>query len=77
ARHSSPLTAALAIPDVAALSRGAIAWHWQRLAPAKADGVAASTSQPDEAAMQFALASASLVAALLIWPAFGLWPLIT
>ncbi|WHO80382.1 adenosylcobinamide-GDP ribazoletransferase [Rhizobium leguminosarum] len=76
ARHSAPLAAALAIPAAAALSRGAVAWHWQRLAPAKADGVAASTGQPDEAAMQFALASAGLVAALLIWPAFGLRPLV-
>ncbi|EJC76511.1 adenosylcobinamide-GDP ribazoletransferase [Rhizobium hidalgonense] len=76
ARHASPLTSALAIPAVAALSRGAIAWHWQRLPPAKTDGVAASTGQPDEAAMQFALAAAGLVAALLIWPAFGLRPLV-
>lgn len=76
ARHATPLTSALAIPAVAALSRGAIAWHWQRLPPAKADGVAASTGQPDETAMQIALASAGLVAALLIWPAFGLRPLV-
>lgn len=76
ARHSSPLTAALAIPAVAVLSRGAIVWHWQRLAPAKSDGIAASAGRPDEAAMQFALASAGLIAALLIWPAFGLQPLV-
>ncbi|MBY3598657.1 adenosylcobinamide-GDP ribazoletransferase [Rhizobium bangladeshense] len=75
-RNSSPLAAALAVPAVAALSRGAIAWHWQRLPPAKVDGVAASTGQPNEAAMQFALVSAGLLAALLIWPAFGLQPLV-
>ncbi|ANK86092.1 MULTISPECIES: adenosylcobinamide-GDP ribazoletransferase [unclassified Rhizobium] len=75
-RQSSPLAAALAVPAVAALSRGAIAWHWQRLPAAKADGVAASTGQPNEAAMHFALVSAGLLAALLIWPAFGLRPLV-
>ncbi|MBX4870781.1 adenosylcobinamide-GDP ribazoletransferase [Rhizobium bangladeshense] len=75
-RNSSPLAAALAVPAVAALSRGAIAWHWQRLPPAKVDGVAASTGQPNEAAMHFALVSAGLLAALLIWPAFGLQPLV-
>ncbi|MBX4906308.1 MULTISPECIES: adenosylcobinamide-GDP ribazoletransferase [Rhizobium] len=75
-RQSSPLAAALAVAAVAALSRGAIAWHWQRLPPAKADGVAASTGQPNEAAMHFALVSAGLLAALLIWPAFGLRPLV-
>ncbi|PDT03422.1 adenosylcobinamide-GDP ribazoletransferase [Rhizobium chutanense] len=76
ARHASPLAAALAVPAVAALSRGAIAWHWQRLPPAKAEGVAPSTGRPDEAAMQFALASAGFLAAILIWPAFGLRPLV-
>ncbi|MBB3918145.1 adenosylcobinamide-GDP ribazoletransferase [Rhizobium fabae] len=76
ARHSSPLAAALAVPAVAALSRGTIAWHWQRLPAAKLDGVAASTGQPDEAAMQFALVAACLLAALLIGPAFGLRPLV-
>ncbi|ULR45731.1 adenosylcobinamide-GDP ribazoletransferase [Rhizobium sp. K102] len=75
-RHSSLLAAVLAIPAVAALSRGAIVWHWQRLPPAKADGVAASNGQPDEAAMHFALVSAGFLATLLIWPAFGLQPLV-
>ena len=73
---SQAFAAALAIPAVAALSRGAIAWHWQRLPPAKADGIAASTGQPDEAAMQFALTAAGFLGALLIWPAFGLLPLV-
>lgn len=76
ARAAPPLAAALSLPAVAAVSRGAIAWHWQRLPPAKADGIAASSGRPAEGAMQAALAAACLLAALLLWPGLGLLPLV-
>jgi adenosylcobinamide-GDP ribazoletransferase len=76
ARAAPPLAAALSLPAVAAVSRGAIAWHWQRLPPAKADGIAASAGRPAEGAMQAALAAACLLAALLLWPGLGLLPLV-
>ncbi|MBB3590956.1 adenosylcobinamide-GDP ribazoletransferase [Rhizobium sp. BK529] len=76
AREAPPLAAALAIPAVAALSRGAITWHWQRLPPAKSDGLAASAGSPAEPAMQIALVSAGFATAMLVWPALGLQPLV-
>ncbi|HEY1145048.1 MAG TPA: adenosylcobinamide-GDP ribazoletransferase [Allosphingosinicella sp.] len=77
AREASPFAATLAIPAVAALSRGAIAWHWQRLPAAKRDGLAASAGSPAEAAMQIALVSAGFATAILVWPALGLQPLVS
>lgn len=77
AREASPFAAALAIPSVAALSRGAIAWHWQRLPAAKPDGLAASTGSPAEVAMQIALVTAGFITAILVWPALGLLPLVS
>jgi adenosylcobinamide-GDP ribazoletransferase len=77
AREASPFAAALAIPAVAALSRGAIAWHWQRLPAAKPDGLAASTGSPAEVAMQIALVTAGFITAILVWPTLGLLPLVS
>lgn len=77
ARAAPPLMAALAIPAVACLSRGALVWHWHRLPPAKPDGVAAAAGQPNESALNFALVSACLLTALLIWPSLGLLPLVS
>lgn len=76
ARAAPPLATVLALPAVAAVSRGALAWHWQRLPPAKSDGVAASSGRPDEGAMQAALVGAGLLATLLLWPGLGLLPLV-
>ncbi|WP_160010547.1 adenosylcobinamide-GDP ribazoletransferase [Rhizobium sp. 18055] len=76
ARGAAPLAAALALPAVACISRSALVWHWQRLPPAKPDGVAAAVGQPSEGIMQTALVSACALAALLIWPGLGLLPLV-
>jgi adenosylcobinamide-GDP ribazoletransferase len=76
ARDLPALSAALTIPAAAALSRGALVWHWFRLPAAKTDGVAASAGQPGSTQMRTALATAVLVFALLLWPDWHLMPLI-
>ena len=76
ARAAPPLAAALAIPAIACISRAAIVWHWHRLPPAKPDGVAAAAGQPGEGAMHMALVSGCLLSALMLWPSFGLLPLV-
>lgn len=76
AREAQPLAAALAIPAVACISRSALVWHWHRLPSAKSDGIAAAAGQPGEGAMQTALVSGCLMAALLLWPGLGLFPLV-
>lgn len=72
ARGLPPLPAALSIPAAAAISRGALVWHWYSLPSAKSDGVAAAAGRPDSSAMWVALATAALVAAILLWPGVGL-----
>ncbi|XUY25542.1 adenosylcobinamide-GDP ribazoletransferase [Agrobacterium sp. rho-8.1] len=47
-RELSALGIAISLIAVACLSRGAMVWHWQSLAPARPSGVAASAGQPDE-----------------------------
>ncbi len=60
--------AALAMLGSAALSRGAMVWHWRALAPAKPDGVAARVGQPGQAALVLALGSGLLAFLVLILP---------
>lgn len=76
ARAEAPFAAALALPAAACISRSALVWHWHRLPPAKPDGVAAASGQPNESAMQTAVVSGCLLAGLLIWPSLGLLPLV-
>jgi adenosylcobinamide-GDP ribazoletransferase len=76
ARGLSPFAAALAIPAAAAISRGALVWHWHALPSAKTTGVAADAGRPDSAATRTALATAAVIAAILLWPAGGLAPVI-
>ncbi len=76
ARAAPPLAAALAIPAIACISRGALVWHWHRLPLAKPDGVAAAAGQPGEGAMHMALTSGCFLSALLLWPSLGLLPLV-
>ena len=76
ARAAPPCAAALAIPAVACISRGALVWHWHRLPSAKPDGVAAAAGKPGEGAMHMALVSGCILAALLLWPSLGLLPLV-
>ncbi len=71
ARHLQPLDAGIAILATAALSRGAMVWHWYALPPAKPDGIAASAGRPDGDAMQLALIAALGLAILLVGPALG------
>lgn len=71
-RGTLPFDAALALLATAALSRGAMVWHWYALPPAKPDGIAASAGKPDGDAMQLALIAALGLATLLIWPSLGI-----
>lgn len=77
AHHVMPLDGAIALLATAALSRGAMVWHWHVLPPAKPDGIAASAGQPDGDAMQLALITALGLATLLIWPSLGISALVT
>tara|TARA_R110002020_G_scaffold14638_9_gene51838 strand:- start:199 stop:981 length:783 start_codon:yes stop_codon:yes gene_type:complete len=52
---------ALALLAVAAVSRGAITWHWNELPPARREGVAASVGAPGDGASTRALASGSIL----------------
>jgi adenosylcobinamide-GDP ribazoletransferase len=76
ARDLPALSAALTLPAVAALSRGALVWHWHKLPSAKTDGVAASAGQPGTGEMQTALATSALVFVLLLWPDWRVVPLL-
>jgi len=77
ARHVSSTDAAAALLAVAALSRGAMVWHWHVLPSAKPDGVATSAGQPDGNAMQLALITTLGLALLLIWPTLGIPSLVS
>ena len=77
AHHVMPLDGAIALLATAALSRGAMVWHWHVLPPAKPDGIAASAGQPDGDAMQLALITALGLTTLLIWPSLGISALVT
>ncbi|WFU10805.1 adenosylcobinamide-GDP ribazoletransferase [Rhizobium sp. CB3090] len=72
ARGLPPFAAALALPASAALSRGAMVWHWYVLPAAKPDGIAASAGKPDYGAMQVALITALVLSAFLLWPSLRL-----
>jgi adenosylcobinamide-GDP ribazoletransferase len=67
----TPTVAGLAMLGAAALNRAAMVWHWSLLAPARADGVAASAGEPDETATIVALASGGALALVLMWPAMS------
>jgi adenosylcobinamide-GDP ribazoletransferase len=67
----NPTAAALAMIAVAAASRAAMVWHWSSLPPARRDGVAVSVGGPEEASVNFALASAVVIVAVLVWPIAG------
>lgn len=73
ARDVPPFAAALMLLAVAALSRGAMVWHWYALPPAKSDGVAASGGKPDDNAMHTALISALVLSGFLLWPSLRLF----
>lgn len=66
--EASALFAAIALIASASFSRGAMVWHWNRLAPAKPDGVAASVGSPSDASARIALASGIAAALLLLFP---------
>jgi adenosylcobinamide-GDP ribazoletransferase len=77
ARGLPPLSAAMSLPAVACLSRGAMVWHWYRLPAAKPDGVAASSGRPDFATMQIALLTAMVASALLLLPGLRLFAFVS
>lgn len=64
----TPSGLGMAVLAVAAASRTAMVWHWSLLPPARRDGVAASVGEPESRATIVALASGTLLAALLILP---------
>ncbi|MGV3552583.1 adenosylcobinamide-GDP ribazoletransferase [Rhizobium sp.] len=72
AETATPTVAGLALLGVAALNRAAMVWHWSLLAPARADGVAASAGEPEGGATLMALASGGVLALALMWPAMSL-----
>ncbi|MEQ8589646.1 MAG: adenosylcobinamide-GDP ribazoletransferase [Roseitalea porphyridii] len=62
------LNALLIMLGVAAVSRGAMTWHWSRLPSARTDGVAAAVGMPDPAGARFAvLTGAGLFLAFTVW----------
>ena len=67
----TPTRAGFAMLAVAALSRAAMVWHWSALPPARRDGVAVSVGQPEPDAVRIALASAVVLALVLLWPSAG------
>lgn len=66
--EGSALFAALALVASAAFSRGAMVWHWNRLKPAKPDGVAASVGSPSNGAARIALLTGIAPVLLLLSP---------
>lgn len=76
--ESLPLMAAAAcLPAMAALSRALMVWHWSVLPPARADGVAASSGQPERPALNQALLSGLVLTALFVLPGSGLLALVS
>lgn len=68
----SVLLPALALAAAAAVSRGVMVAHWHALAPARANGVAVGAGRPQDGARTFALASASVIALVLLLPVTSL-----
>lgn len=66
--QTSALFAAFALVASAGFSRGAMVWHWNRLPPAKPDGVAARVGAPSNAAARIALGSGLLSVIALLLP---------
>lgn len=63
----SPTGAGLVVLAVASLTRAAMVWHWSRLPPARRDGVAASVGTPDNGALNTALVTGVIAAAILLF----------
>jgi adenosylcobinamide-GDP ribazoletransferase len=69
---ASPVAAGLCLVGAAALSRGALVWHWTALPPAKLTGVAALAGTPDANARNTAIITGFAVFALLSVAGTGL-----
>jgi len=67
------MQAAFAFIVAHAASRAAMVWHWSKTTPARTDGVAAGSGQPDRQAVNAALISAGLVLALAAILATGIF----
>ncbi len=68
----SPTLAALAMVATAGASRAAMVWHWRALPAAKPDGVAARVGVPSGRSLRTALATALILALLLLAPFLSL-----
>lgn len=66
--QGSALFASLSLLASASFSRGAMVWHWNRLPPAKPDGVAASVGSPADSAARVALLTGIAAVLLLLMP---------
>lgn len=71
ASEAAPFAVGLCFVAVASVSRAAMVWHWNTLAAAKSDGVAASAGRPDDNVTRFAIVSGALVGFVLTLPAVG------
>ncbi len=72
AGHLTPFESPMLVLAVAAISRTAMVWHWSATAPARTDGVAASSGAPEEQAALIAYGTCAAACILLLWPAAGL-----
>jgi len=73
---TGPVGGAACLLAVAALSRGAMVWHWRALPTARMDGLAVAAGNPDAESGMFSLVSAGAIGAVLIgfsagWMAAG------
>lgn len=68
----TPVSTALAVIAVGALSRAALVWHWSSMPPARTDGVAVSVGAPEADSVWFGLATALAIGLVLLWPTAGL-----
>jgi adenosylcobinamide-GDP ribazoletransferase len=74
--QASLVSAALAIIAAAAISRGALVWHWSELESARPGGISDQAGTPSEDAATFALTSALGIGFICSLIARGLTPVI-
>lgn len=71
AEHTAPMIFSLILLYSAALSRGAMVWHWHCLPPAREDGVAATVGQPSRSACIYNAATLLILTLGLYWLTSG------
>ncbi|TPW31383.1 adenosylcobinamide-GDP ribazoletransferase [Pararhizobium mangrovi] len=71
AASTGAVSAGFVMIGIAAASRAAMVWHWQALAPARGDGVAAASGQPDERQTNWAIGIGVAIFVLVVLPGTG------